>query len=85
MQNLTSLPQSLADICDQIALNGSVCQAFTLNTLSKTAVFYGQAPQQIIDLQTFTLPSQNTSLWVLDAGQPPHGNSGTLDQCIFSG
>lgn len=69
LQNLSTLPHTLANICTAMVLNGSVCQGFTLNTTSKLAFFQGQTPQQAIDLTAASQAASDTSLWLIDAGQ----------------
>ena len=69
MQNITSLPHTLADMCNSIALNGRVCQGFTYDSNTKVATFKGQMPQQAIDVATEATPAVNISLWWLNAGK----------------
>lgn len=68
VQNLSSLPHTLADMCNSIALNGRVCQGFTYDSNTKVATFKGQMPQQAIHLSAEATPAVNVSLWWLNAG-----------------
>lgn len=69
LQNITALPHSLADMCNSIALNGSVCQGFTYDSTTKLAVFKGQTPQQTVDISAEAKPVDNVTLWWLSAGE----------------
>lgn len=59
----------LANMCNQMALNGSVCQGFTYDSHTSLAVFKGQAALQAASISTITSGAANTSLWWLDAGK----------------
>ena len=63
------MEQHLADVCNSILLNGSVCQAFDYNTVSKLAYFKGQAPSMQIDYTSAACVFPNVTLWVLSSGE----------------
>ena len=67
LQGNASIEQHLADICDTIVLNGSVCQAFDYNPNSNLAFFKGQPPSQKVDFKAACV-IPNVTLWVLDSG-----------------
>lgn len=69
MQNLTALPQTLADICNSMVLNGSVCQGFTYDVNTKLAVFKGQPPELAVNIAQAASQNDNVSLWWLNAGK----------------
>ena len=63
------MEQHLADVCNTILLNGSVCQAFDYNTVSKLAYFKGQPPGMRIDYTSAACVFPNVTLWVLTSGE----------------
>ena len=69
LQGSELLEQYLADVCNTILLNGSVCQAFDYNTVSEIAFFKGQPPSMQIDYSTAACVFPNVTLWVLSSGK----------------
>ena len=69
LQGSTLMEQHLADVCNSIIVNGSVCQAFDYNTVSKIAYFKGQPPTMQIDYTTAACTFPNVTLWVLSSGK----------------
>lgn len=59
----------LADVCNTILLNNSVCQAFDYSTDSNIAYFKGQAPSGKINWLNSACVIPNVTLWVLSSGQ----------------
>ena len=72
MQGDLPLEQYLAGVCNTIVLNGSVCQAFDYNTVSRIAYFKGQPPTLQIDYTTAACAFPNVTLWVLSSGEQPY-------------
>ena len=70
LQNVSSLPKELADMCDCIAFNNTVCQGFTYNSGTKLAIFKGHTPLEAIDLSSYIESANNSTLWWLSAGEP---------------
>lgn len=62
-----SLPDTLAQICNNMATNGSICQGFVYDSFLKTAFFKGGPPQTVRDISKLCL-YPNTTLWLLTAG-----------------
>ena len=70
LQDQSTLPNTLATICNDIALNGSVCDGFTFDSATNLAVFKGQAALEAVDIASVAQPSDTADLWWLDAGKP---------------
>ena len=69
LQGNISMEQHLAEVCNSITLNGSVCQAFNYNLDTKIANFKGQLPQQPVDYGQAACVFPNVTLWVLSSGK----------------
>ena len=64
-----SLPEELANICNGLAINGTVCQGFHYNSNTKLAVFTGQPPNLPLDLKHYAFNFPGSSFWALTAGK----------------
>ena len=69
LQGSVLMEQYLADVCNSIVLNGSVCQAFDYNTVSRVAYFKGQPPTMQINYINSACVFPNVTLWVLSSGE----------------
>ena len=80
------MKQHLAEICNSIVLNGSVCQAFDYNTASKLAYFKGQPPSLKTDMGAACV-YPNVTLWILNSGttQPASFLSMTVTSLVCTG
>ena len=63
----SGLPDTLAQICNNMATNGSICQGFAYNSFLKTAWFKGTPPYTPIDTSKLCL-HPNESVWLLNTG-----------------
>ena len=82
MQDST-LPDTLAQICDDITFQGVtdpfsnltpengplVCQGFVYDSVQGVAFFKGQLANQTIDQKNALCYTPNSTLWLLNAGQ----------------
>ncbi len=64
----STLPGRLANICDAMASNGSICQGFVYNSFTGTAFFKGNATDTQIDTSQLCL-SPNSTAWLLSSGK----------------
>ncbi|DBB17410.1 TPA: hypothetical protein ACH3X3_014441 [Trebouxia sp. C0006] len=62
----STLPGRLANICDAMASNGSICQGFVHNSFTGTAFFKGNATDTPIDTSQLCL-SPNSTAWLLSS------------------
>ena len=69
LQGNVSLEQHLAEVCNSVTLNGSVCQAFDYNPASKMSYFKGQPPSMTINYGQAACVFPNVTLWVLSSGK----------------
>ena len=70
VQDLSTLPIMLGNMCNQIGLDGNVCQGFTYDPDTSLAVFKGSAALEAVNLSAVAQPAANMNLWWLNAGKP---------------
>lgn len=61
------MPDTLAQICNDMATNGSICQGFVYNAYTKIAFFKGAGQYTQINTSSQCL-SPNTTVWLLSTG-----------------
>lgn len=69
LQANVTMEHYLADVCNSMILNASVCQAFNYNPATNTAYFKGQQPSNAINYLGHSCVMPNTTLWVLSSGE----------------
>ena len=64
-----ALPETLAQICNNMATNGSICQGFVYDSSTKTAFFKGSPQSTPVDTSKLCLNPKETA-WLLKTGDP---------------
>ena len=74
------MPEFLAELCNSISTNGSLCQAFNFQADTNIGWFKGGASGLQIDFSK-TCRSPNITTWILDAGTTCQANIACLMLC----
>ena len=65
----SGLPDTLAQICNDMATNGSICQGFVYDSFTNTAFFKGAPKTTSVDPSNLCLHPNETA-WLLTTGTP---------------
>lgn len=64
-----NLPEELANICNGLTINNTICQGFNFDSRFHVAVFKGQPPNVPLDLKHNACNTPGYSVWALNAGE----------------
>ena len=65
----SGLPDTLAQICNDMATNGSICEGFVYDSFTGTAFFKGAPKTTSVDPSNLCLHPNETA-WLLNTGTP---------------
>ena len=79
----SDVPDTLAQICNDMATNGSICLGFVYDASTKIAFFKGAGQYKQIDRSSSQCLYPNTTVWLLNTGTSLL-YYGTIASCHFS-